>query len=165
MEAVDVLSDGPLDDAHLLQAGDGAVARVWFDLSHLPVESAAGTDGDGLAAEMNTPERRRSHIAAFYSHRFWHGHYEFSREEIDFFTELFADAQKFRASYGLYECNFSKRPISDMVRFFEPVPTPTLILYGPEDHIFDERLMRRCEIAYPDHAGPFVAPGAGHFLQ
>ncbi len=52
-----------------------------------------------------------------------------------------------------------------MVRFFEPVPTPTLILYGPEDPIFDERFMRRCEIAYPDHAGPFVVPGAGHFLQ
>jgi pimeloyl-ACP methyl ester carboxylesterase len=52
-----------------------------------------------------------------------------------------------------------------MVRFFEPVPTPTLILYGPEDHISDERFMRRCEIAYPDHAGPFLVPGAGHFLQ
>jgi hypothetical protein len=51
-----------------------------------------GTDGDGLAAEMNTPEGRRSCIASFYSHRLWHGHYEFSREEIDFFTELFADA-------------------------------------------------------------------------
>ncbi len=124
-----------------------------------------GTDGDGLAAEMNTPERRRRYIEAFYSHRLWHGQYEFSREEIDFFTEPFADAQKFRASYGLYECNFGKRPISDMVRFFEPVPIPTLILYGPEDPIFDERFMRRCEIAYPDHAGPFIVPGAGHFLQ
>ena len=28
-----------------------------------------GTDGDGLAAGMDTPERRRSYIAAFYSHR------------------------------------------------------------------------------------------------
>jgi pimeloyl-ACP methyl ester carboxylesterase len=124
-----------------------------------------GSDGDGLAAEMDTPERRRGYIAAFYSHRLWHGHYEFSQEEIDFFTEPFADAKKFRASYGLYECNYGKRPISDMVRFFEPVPVPTLILYGPEDPILDERFMRRCEIAFPDHAGPFLVPGAGHFLQ
>lgn len=124
-----------------------------------------GMDGDGLAKEMDTPERRREYIASFYSHRLWHGDYNFSREEIDFFTEPFADAEKFRVSYGVYECSFGKRELSDIGNFFYPVPVPTLILFGPEDPVMDERFMQRCAIAYPDHAGPFIISGAGHFMQ
>ncbi len=123
-----------------------------------------GARGDELAAMMNTAALRRQYIAGFYSHRLWQG-VEFTPEEIDFFTEPFADADRFRASYGTYEGAFGKREMAGITRFFEPVPTPTLLLYGPEDPILDEHFMRRCAIAYPNHAGPFIVPGAGHFLQ
>ena len=42
---------------------------------------------------------------------------------------------------------------------------PTLVLYGPEDHVIPRDFMARMEAAFPDRAGPFVVEGAGHFLQ
>jgi pimeloyl-ACP methyl ester carboxylesterase len=80
-------------------------------------------------------------------------------------TEPFADAAKLRASYGVYEVAFGKRPVSEPALLFAPNPTPTLLLYGPEDKVVSPEFVRRAEIAFPDHVGPFVVPGAGHFLQ
>lgn len=50
-------------------------------------------------------------------------------------------------------------------RFFEPNPTPTLVLYGPEDHVVPPHFLARAEVAFPERIGPLVVPGAGHFLQ
>ena len=47
----------------------------------------------------------------------------------------------------------------------EPVPLPTLVLYGPEDHVVPAAFPDRCAVAFTDCIGPFVVPGAGHFLQ
>ena len=47
----------------------------------------------------------------------------------------------------------------------EPVPTPTLVLFGPEDHAIKPDFMPRCEIAFPNRIGPLVVPEAGHFVQ
>ena len=47
----------------------------------------------------------------------------------------------------------------------EPNPTPTLVLYGPEDHVIPSTFPRAAEVAFPNRMGPFVVPGAGHFLQ
>lgn len=123
-----------------------------------------GNDGDGLAAAMDSPERRRDYIAGFYTHRLWAG-MPFDAAAVAFHTEPFADAGRFRACYGTYEVNYGKRPLSGDMRFFEPVEQRTLLLYGPADPILDERFLRRAEIAYVHHVGPFVVPGAGHFLQ
>src|SRR3990167_8819045 len=89
------------------------------------------SDADGLAAEMNTPERRRRYIAGFYGHRFWSSPGKFSAEDIAFMVEPFADAERFRASIANYEYVGGKRRPSEKPRFFEQVPVPTLILYGP----------------------------------
>jgi pimeloyl-ACP methyl ester carboxylesterase len=42
---------------------------------------------------------------------------------------------------------------------------PTLLLYGPEDHVIPNDFPERCEVAFPHVVGPFVVPRAGHFLQ
>jgi pimeloyl-ACP methyl ester carboxylesterase len=47
----------------------------------------------------------------------------------------------------------------------EPVPTPTLVLYGPEDHVIPASFTAQAELAFPERVGPFVVEGAGHFLQ
>jgi pimeloyl-ACP methyl ester carboxylesterase len=44
-------------------------------------------------------------------------------------------------------------------------PTPTLVLYGPEDHVIPRTFPRAAEVAFPNRMGPFLVPGAGHFLQ
>jgi pimeloyl-ACP methyl ester carboxylesterase len=122
-------------------------------------------DADGLAAELDTPELRRRYIATFYGSRFWAAPGTFGREDVDRMTEPFADADHFRASIANYEYAGGPRQAPEPPRLLEPNPTPTLILYGPEDHVIMSDFPQRMEAAFPNRAGPFVVQGAGHFLQ
>ena len=122
-------------------------------------------DADGLAAELDTPEKRRRYIASFYGSRFWAAPGTFAREDVDRMTEPFADAEHFRASIANYEYVGGPRNAPDPPRLLEPNPTPTLILYGPEDHVVPADFPQRMEAAFPNRAGPFLVQGAGHFLQ
>ena len=45
------------------------------------------------------------------------------------------------------------------------IETPTLILYGPDDHVTPRDFAKKCEIAFPNRTGPLIVPEAGHFLQ
>jgi pimeloyl-ACP methyl ester carboxylesterase len=122
-------------------------------------------DADGLAAELDTADKRRRYIATFYGSRFWAAPGSFTREDVDRMTEPFADADKFRASIANYEYAGGPRQAPEPPRLLERNPTPTLILYGPEDHVIMPDFPERMEAAFPDRAGTFVVPGAGHFLQ
>lgn len=124
-----------------------------------------GQDADGLAAELDTPEKRRRYIAEFYGSRFWAASGTFSEEAVAFMTEPFADVAVFRSSIGLYEASMGRRPPSEPSRLFEENPTPTVVLYGPADHIIPAAFPRQAEVAFPERVGPFVVEGAGHFLQ
>ncbi|MEA2401188.1 MAG: hypothetical protein QOK00_1591 [Thermoleophilaceae bacterium] len=122
-------------------------------------------DADGLAAELDTAEKRLRYVAAFYGSRFWAAPGAFTREDVDRMTEPFGDAERFRASIANYEYAGGPREAPERPRLLEPNPTPTLILYGPEDHVIPPDFPERMEAAFPNRAGPFVVPGAGHFLQ
>lgn len=50
-------------------------------------------------------------------------------------------------------------------RWFETNPVPTLVLYGPDDHVIWPDFPDRCEVVFTDLAGPYVVPRAGHFVQ
>jgi pimeloyl-ACP methyl ester carboxylesterase len=122
-------------------------------------------DADALLAELDTPARRRAWVAAMYGHRLWAAPGSFDAAATDFMTEPFADAQKLRASWGIYESSTGHRPMRDVPRYLEVNPTPTLVLYGPEDHVVPRTFPDRCRVAFTECVGPFVVPGAGHFLQ
>ena len=122
-------------------------------------------DADGLAAELDTPEKRRRYIASFYGSRFWAAPGAFTRADVELLTEPFADAEHFRASIANYEYVGGPRQAPELPRLLETNPTPALILYGPEDHVIPRDFPARMEAAFPNRAGPFVVPGAGHFLQ
>ncbi len=124
-----------------------------------------GREADELAAELDSPERRRRYIEQFYGPRFWAAPGTFAPEDVDFMTEPFADAEHLRASFGLYESAMGARELSEPPRFFERNPVPTLVLHGPEDHVMWRDFPERAEVVFPDRVGPFVVPGAGHFLQ
>ena len=124
-----------------------------------------GRDADALAAELDTPERRRRYIASFYGSRFWAVPGAFSPDDVDFMTEPFADVDRLRASFGNYESAMGSRPLSEPPRFFERSGVETLVLYGPEDHVIWRDFPERCEVAFERLVGPFVVPRAGHFLQ
>jgi pimeloyl-ACP methyl ester carboxylesterase len=122
-------------------------------------------DADGLAAELDTPDKRRRYVASFYGSRFWAAPGSFTREDVDRMTEPFADADRFRASIANYEYAGGARQAPEQPRLLETNPTPTLILYGPEDHVIMTDFPQRMEAAFPNRAGTFVVEGAGHFLQ
>jgi pimeloyl-ACP methyl ester carboxylesterase len=122
-------------------------------------------DADGLAAELDTPDKRRRYVATFYGSRFWAAPGSFTREDVDRMTEPFADSDRFRASIANYEYAGGPRQAPEPPRLLKPNPTPTLILYGPEDHVIVPDFPQRMEAAFPNRAGTFVVQGAGHFLQ
>lgn len=124
-----------------------------------------GRDADALAAELRTPEERRRYVATFYTSRFWGTIGAFSREDVAWMTEPFADADKLRAGFGNYESAMGTRPLSEPPRMTERVTVPTLALYGPDDHVIYEDFPARCEAIFKELVGPFVVPRAGHFLQ
>ncbi len=124
-----------------------------------------GRHADVLAAELDTPERRRRYVAQFYGSRFWAAPGSFDREATEFMTEPFADAEKLRAGFGIYETAVGARPASAPPRLLEKNPLPTLVLYGPQDHVIPGDFPERAEVAFPELIGPFDVRRAGHFLQ
>ncbi len=124
-----------------------------------------GREADALAAELDSSERRRRYVGEFYGHRFWASPGAFNRDEVDFMTEPFADAQRLRAGWGNYESALGTRPLSESPRFFEVSPVPTLALYGADDHVIWRQFPQMCEVAFSELVGPFLVQRAGHFLQ
>lgn len=124
-----------------------------------------GREADALAAELDSPERRRRYVAEFYGHRFWATPGAFSRAQVDFMTEPFADAESLRAGWGNYESALGTRSLSEPPRFFEVSDVPTLALYGADDHVIWREFPQMCEVAFSELVGPFVVQRAGHFLQ
>jgi pimeloyl-ACP methyl ester carboxylesterase len=124
-----------------------------------------GREADELASELDTAERRRRYVGEFYGHRFWATPGAFSREQVDFMSEPFADAERLRAGWGNYESALGTRPSSEPPRFFERSDVPTLALYGADDHVIWRQFPQMCEVAFTELIGPFVVQRAGHFLQ
>jgi pimeloyl-ACP methyl ester carboxylesterase len=124
-----------------------------------------GRDADALTAELDTPQRRLRYISQFYGPRLWGAPGSFGEDEIAFMSEPFADADKLRASFGLYEVATGNRAPSEMPRFFETNPVPTLVFYGPEDHVIWKDFPERSEVVFSERIGPLIVPRAGHFLQ
>ena len=123
-----------------------------------------GTDADGLASELDTPEKRRRYIASFYTSRFWAHPGSFEPGEIDFHTEPFADGAKLRTSFAAYESALDPARRSAPLHFGVD-PTSTLILFGPSDHVIYPDFDAMAARVFPNHVGPFRVANTGHFLQ
>lgn len=123
-----------------------------------------GRDWRELLAELDTPERRRRYVRDMYEHRLWASPGAFDERDIDFMTEPFADAARLAASWAPYQLAYG-RPMSEPPLLAQPVDVPTLVLYGPDDHVLPADFPKRCEIAFPNRVGPLVVPECGHFVQ
>jgi len=123
-----------------------------------------GTDPDGLAAELATPEQRERYIATFYTSRFWAHPGAFTPEQVAFHTAPFADAAHLRASFGGYESSFSAAARSEVPRLTRNEHTRTLLLHGTSDHVIYPAFDRMAAEVFPDHVGPFLLRDCGHFV-
>ncbi len=118
---------------------------------------------DELAAMLANDDARRQWAAAMYTSRMWASPGSFTAEDIAFMTEPFADEARLRAGWAIYQLGYG-RPLSEMP-MSGSVDVPTLLLYGPDDHAVRSDFLAFAEVAYTNRIGPFVVPGAGHFLQ
>jgi pimeloyl-ACP methyl ester carboxylesterase len=134
-----------------------------------------GTDADGLAAELTTPEQRRRYIATFYTSRFWAHPGAFvdpsappgrfgGSEVVDFHTEPFGDGARLRASFGAYESTFNESARREPAMLAMNPDVECLILFGPSDHVLYPDFDRMAAVVFPDHVGPFVLRDCGHFV-
>ena len=124
-----------------------------------------GLDADGLAAELATPEQRRRYIATFYTSRFWAHPGSFAGAgEVEFHTGPFADAAHLRASFGGYESAFHESARSGPSMLARNDCTPTLVLYGPSDHVIYPAFDRMAAVVFPRHVGPYLLRDCGHFV-
>jgi pimeloyl-ACP methyl ester carboxylesterase len=124
-----------------------------------------GSDPDGLAAELDTADKRRRYIATFYGSRFWAHPGGFDPDAVAFMTEPFADGAKLRASFHPYESVFNEAARSEPTAMAAPNPTSTLVLFGTSDHVLYADFDRMCEVVFPNRVGPYLVKDCGHFLQ
>ena len=124
-----------------------------------------GREPDALAAELATEGERHRYIATFYTSRFWGHPGAFEPAAVDFMTEPFADGAKLRASFGGYESVFNPAARSEPSAMAAPNPTPTMILFGPSDHVLYPDFDRMAAVVFPNHVGPFLLRDCGHFVQ
>jgi len=144
-----------IDVATIRSIGDGPTADYRY---------RQGSTPDELAAELDTPEKRRRYIGEMYGHRLWASPGTFSPADVDFMTEPFATGERLRASWAAYQLAYG-RPVSEPPIMDRKVDVPTMILYGMDDHVVGPDFLHTCEVAFTDRTGPVVLPGAGHFLQ
>lgn len=148
---------------------DYAAAGIAGELQSGPEDPTAdyrylqGARPDELAAMLASPAARRLWIAGMYSSRLWASPGAFTADDIDFMTEPFADEARLRAGWAPYQLAYG-RAFSE-IPLMDAVEVPTLILYGPDDHVVERQFVARCEVAFTQRIGPLVIPGAGHFLQ
>lgn len=123
-----------------------------------------GAEPEALAAELNTPALRRAWIAAMYGPRLWASPGTFTDADIDFMTEPWAEEARLRAGWAVYQLGHG-RDAAEFPILDRKVDIPTLLFYGADDQVVGPDFIHCCEVAFTDRVGPFVLPGAGHFLQ
>lgn len=131
-----------------------------------------GLHADALLKRYDTDDKRRKFIASHYLNRAGEGGASgklaapgaFTAESAAFMAEAYADAAHFRASLGWYEAFMKPERGARPPLLGQVGQTETLILYGAEDRVVGPKFMDRMRLAYPRHVGPFIVPGAGHFL-
>ncbi len=117
--------------------------------------------GAGLGAGR---DQRRRYIATFYTSRFWAHPGAFSPEAVEFHTEPFADAAKLRASFGGYESTFSEAARSEPSVMARNDATPTMVLFGPSDHVLYPDFDLMAAQVFGRLVGPFLLRDCGHFV-
>lgn len=123
-----------------------------------------GRDHEELLADLDTKARRRRYVRDFYEHRLLASQYSFEEEDYDFMIEPFEDARRLAAGWAVYQLEWD-RTMTEMPLVMQKTPTPTLILYGPDDQVVPKDFPKKCEIAFPNRVGPLIVPECGHFLQ
>ena len=121
---------------------------------------------------LPTDAARRQWIAGMYQSRLWASPGTFSRADVDFMTEPFADEARLRAGWSAYQLGHG-RPMTEPPLLGGTVDVPTLLLYGTDDHVVGEDfvLVLRARVHRPHRPAahprrrPLPPVGARRHLQ
>lgn len=127
---------------------------------------AQGLTPDAVMANLPHGAARTAYIATFYMSRFWAhpGAFTSLPGEVDFHTAPFADADHLRASFGAYESSFAADARVGPSMMGPNDHTPTLILYGPSDHVLYPAFDQMAAAVFTRHVGPYLLRDCGHFV-
>ena len=78
---------------------------------------------------------------------------------VDFHTEPFADGAKLRACFGGYESAFDAAARLEPTLLARNERTPTLLLFGPSDHVIYPDFDRMAAVVFAHHVGSIPAAG------
>ena len=105
-----------IDVASIRAIGDGPTADYRY---------RQGVTPDELAADLDTPAKRRRYITEFYGHRLWASPGTFTAADAEFMAEPFATEERMRGGWACYQLmhgrKMSEPPILD-----RKVDVPTL---------------------------------------
>ncbi|HZA40604.1 MAG TPA: alpha/beta hydrolase [Actinomycetota bacterium] len=135
-----------------------------FPVTELEHFQRHGLHADQLIEGLGTAEACGEYVASVYGTDGWVGQEPLDEPSVQFMAEPFAGTEALRRSLHLYSYAFGV-PASEPPRLFEPNPTPTIVLYGPEDPVVPPLFVDQMRLAFPNAIGPFVLPGVGHFVQ
>ena len=101
-----------------------------------------------------------------YGHRLWASPGTFTPADVDFMTEPFADRGTAARGLGRLPAGARTGARASRRSFETMVDVPTLLLYGPDDHVVgpDFLALLRGGV-HRTGSGRWSCPRAGHFLQ
>lgn len=147
-----------------------ADAMAGLDATRSPVEVTdyyvrQGRDADGLLGDLVSDRARRAYVATFYTSRLWAhpGHFT-DPLVVDFHTEPFGDEISLRASLRAYEAVYDPTARSEPSMWGRNEVTPTMVLYGPSDHVVPAAFDQMAEAVFARCVGPFLIRDCGHFV-
>lgn len=159
--AVDVANrhDGRVDRLVLMNHGPGGSVEGAPE-----VVEEMGRKSTALLHRLGDGAARVDFVSGFLTSRGWCPSGAFAAEDAARFCGDYADADRLAGLFGPFQALCGAREALAPGMGDRAVRQRVFVMAGGEDVTLPGDFAERCERAYPEAVGPFVVPGAGHYL-
>ncbi|GLZ78564.1 epoxide hydrolase [Actinorhabdospora filicis] len=136
--------------------GDGGEPEVFGEM---------GRHSAALLHRLGDGAGRVGFVSGFLGgERGWCPEGAFGPEDVEGFCGEYADADRLAGLFGAFQAASGARESSGPGVGERVVRQPVFVMAGDADGSLAPDFAERCGTAYPEVVGPFLVPGAGHFL-